>query len=104
MRYLYLLICLLGCYTLSAQSKDDSAGKEALEFKLHPNPALENVIYIETSDKSPKTIMIFDLFGKVVIERRTTTNSLTIDQLVPGVYMVQIRQKDLVATKKLVVR
>lgn len=104
MRYLYLLICLLGCYMLSAQNAGDAVGNQGLEFKLHPNPALENVIYIETTEKAPKTILVFDLFGKVVIERRISTNSLPIDQLVPGVYMVQVRQKDLVATKKLVVR
>lgn len=74
------------------------------EIRLHPNPAQGDVVYVVSSLPGPKTVRIFDLFGKVVLERRLSGDALPIETLIPGVYMVRVEQADVVATKKLIVR
>ncbi len=104
MRHLYLLLFFLGTFGLSAQQSDLVAGSEEIRVRLHPNPATADVVYIESDSKAPKYIRIFDLFGKVVLDRRLLGDALVIDRLAPGVYMVRIEQQGRFATKKLVVR
>jgi hypothetical protein len=89
---------------LSAQQMPARAQTADTELRIHPNPALGSTVQIVTADTSPKTVLIFDLFGKVVLRRRISSNSLNIESLVPGVYMVRVLQSGKSATKKLVIR
>ena len=73
-------------------------------FKLYPNPAYGDEIYITTAATSEKTITIFDVFGEAVLKERITGNSLNIARLVPGIYVLQIVQDDKKMTRKLVVK
>ncbi len=104
MKQLYLLLFLLGTCALSAQETSMTSGDSTAEIRLHPNPAQGDVVYVVSSLPGPKTVHIFDLFGKVVLERRLSGDALPIETLIPGVYMVRVEQGDAVATKKLIVR
>lgn len=104
MKQFYLLLFLLGTCALSAQETSMASGDSTAEIRLHPNPAQGDVVYVVSSLPGPKTVHIFDLFGKVVLERRLSGDALPIDTLIPGVYMVRVEQGDAVATKKLIVR
>jgi hypothetical protein len=104
MKQLFLLICFIGSFVISAQEPPTNMGKERVEFKLNPNPVYDGVVYIESNLKGPKTVRIYDLFGKAVLERRIDSEKLHLGSLVPGVYMVQLSQKGQLATKKLVIR
>jgi len=104
MKQLFLLFCFIGSFAVSAQEQPSDNGKNRVEFKLNPNPVYDGVVYIESNLKGPKTLRIYDLFGKTVLERRIDSGKLHLGSLVPGVYMVQLRQKGYLATKKLVVR
>lgn len=104
MKHFYLLIFLLVCSGLSAQQLQSRAQIPEAELRIHPNPAIGSNIQIVTADSAPKTVLIYDLFGKVVLRRRITNNNLNIASLVPGVYMVRVLQSGKSATKKLVVR
>lgn len=94
----------MGIIAVSAQEKPPGHRQEQVEFKLNPNPVYDGVVYIETNLTGPKTIRIYDLFGKTVLEKRIDTEKLHLGSLVPGVYMVQLRQNGNLATKKLVIR
>ena len=94
----------MGTLALTAQEIDSGKTDEAVSFKLHPNPVYDGVVYVQSTNPSPKTIRIYDLFGKVVLQRRIVTDKLFLDALVPGVYMVQLQQGGDIATKKLVIR
>lgn len=94
----------MGFFVVSAQEEPSHNGEERVEFKLNPNPVYDGVVYIESNLKGPKTVHIYDLFGKTVLEKRLDTEKLHLGSLVPGVYMVQLRQKGHLATKKLVIR
>lgn len=104
MKQLYLLLFLLGTCAVSAQEAALATGDASAEIRLHPNPAQGGVVYVVSSHPGPKTVRIFDLFGKAVLERRLSGDALPIDALIPGVYMVRVEQDDVVATKKLIVR
>lgn len=104
MKQLFLLICFIGSFAISAQQAPADTGKERLVFKLNPNPVYDGVVFIESNLKGPKTVRIYDLFGKTVLERRIDSEKLHLGSLVPGVYMVQLQQKGHLATRKLVIR
>ena len=104
MKQLLLLICFMGFFVVSAQEEPSYNETERVEFKLNPNPVYDGVVYIESNLRGPKTVRIYDLFGKTVLEKRIDTEKLNLGSLVPGVYMVQLRQKGHLATKKLVIR
>ena len=104
MKQLFLLICFIGSFAVYAQDQPSPDRQDRVEFKLNPNPVYDGVVYIESNLKGPKTVRIYDLFGKIVLKRRIDTEKLNLGSLVPGVYMVQLRQKGHLATKKLVIR
>ena len=104
MKHLYLLLFIVGTFSLSSQQAPTAAPSEELQVRLHPNPALGNTVYVVTDTPGPKQVSVYDLFGKAVLERRLTGDAVPIDRLVPGVYMVRVRQYERVAVKKLVVR
>jgi hypothetical protein len=54
----------MGTLAASAQQKPSKMEKDRVEFKLQPNPVHDAVVFIESDLKGPKTVRIFDLFGK----------------------------------------
>ena len=94
----------MGMLGISAQETDSGPGQNTIEIRIHPNPVYVGVIDIESNLIGPKTIRIYDLFGKVVFEKRIDSDKLPLNTLVPGVYMVQLQQQGHLATKKLVIR
>ncbi len=107
MKYLYLFL-FMGCtMVLSGQEKPDQPGELSQEvkgFDLYPNPAFDDVVYVTTARNSGKDITVYDIFGKVVLRDRITTNVLNISRLVPGVYFLQVEENNNSMTRKLVVK
>lgn len=107
MKLFYTALLLVSCFTLSAQEtsafrplvKNEIAG-----FKLYPNPVFEDVVYISTQNNAPKTVVIFDVFGAVMLQDRMLTNSLSISHLTPGVYVLKVTEEQKTMTRKLVVK
>lgn len=73
-------------------------------FKLYPNPAYEDVVYIKTKDNALRMIIVYDVFGKIVLRDRISTDALNISNLVPGVYLLQVTEHQKTMTRKLVVK
>ena len=94
----------MGTFAVSAQEPPAGSEPVRVEFRMHPNPVYDGVVYIESNLDGPRHIRIYDLFGKTVLERRLDSGKLHLGSLIPGVYMVQLRQKGQLATKKLVIR
>lgn len=104
MKQLLLLLFIMSTYAVSGQQDALSPGQAEAQFRLHPNPVKDGFVYIQSDSDGPKDIRIYDLFGKVVLERRLVSQKLYVSALVPGVYMVQVRQENRIGTKKLVIR
>ncbi|WP_435623658.1 T9SS type A sorting domain-containing protein [Flagellimonas sp.] len=73
-------------------------------FKMYPNPAYGDEVYITTSSNGTKNIKIFDVFGEVVLTDRISTNTLNISRLMPGVYVLQVTEEEKTMTRKLVIK
>lgn len=78
--------------------------QELKGFKMYPNPAYGDEVYITTESNGTKQIKIYDVFGEVVLTDRITTNTLDISRLVPGVYVLQVTEEKKTMTRKLVVK
>ncbi len=85
-------------------SVNDTPAQTVGGFKMYPNPAYGEEIYITTETNGAKVIQIFDVFGEVVLTEKITTNTLNIAKLVPGVYVLQVTENKHTMTRKLVVK
>ena len=107
MKLLYFALFLSIGPMLSGQEyplTNPVSGRDTHNFTLYPNPAFDDVVYITTRYNDHKTITVYDVFGKVVLRDRISTNSLNISRLVPGVYVLQVTEKNKTMTRKLVVK
>jgi len=83
---------------------NDTKPIEVKGFKMYPNPAYGDEVYITTESNGSKDIRIYDVFGEVVLTERISTNTLNISRLVPGVYVLQVTEEKKTMTRKLVVK
>ncbi len=107
MKKIYFIL-LLGL-SLSANSQDDELPAQKISteisgFKLYPNPATADIVYVTTEKNATKEIRIFDVFGELVLTDRISVKALDISRLSPGVYMVQVIENEKSINRKLVVR
>lgn len=77
---------------------------KASTFKLYPNPATNGVVYITTETNRSKEIIIYDVFGEIVLTDRINTKTLNISRLIAGVYVLQVNENNKTMTRKLVVK
>ena len=107
MKQIYFILLMASSFVLFAQEPDyfKNAKNEDIEgFKLYPNPAINDVVYITTEKNAWKDIMVYDVFGEVVLTDRILNTSLNISRLIPGVYVLQVTEDNNTITRKLVVK
>ncbi len=102
MKQLYLVISFL--FISIAYGQDAKSGGDIDGFKLYPNPVTNGKIYINTTEKAPKKILIFDVLGIQVLETTILGTELNLSDLDAGVYVLRVFEKDKVATRKLIVK
>lgn len=73
-------------------------------LKMFPNPLTGNVLNITSNNNDVKTVAIFDVLGKQVVNTKTVNNTVNVSGLTSGVYMVKITEAGKTSTKKLVVK
>lgn len=102
MKHLYLLLFVL---TFSfAHGQQAQNGGDIDGFKLYPNPVTNGKVYISTSENAPKKILIYDVLGTQVLETTILGKELNLSDLDAGVYVIRVFEKNLVATRKLIVK
>lgn len=102
MKHLYLIIFFLFIsfsYGQNAQSKGDID-----DFSMYPNPVTTGKVYISTSQNAPKEILIYDVFGTLILQTKIIGKELNLSELVSGVYVIRVIEKDKVATRKLIIK
>lgn len=102
MKHLYLVVFVVFLsfsYGQDAQVKGDIDG-----FKLYPNPVTNGKVYISTSLNAPKKILIYDVLGTQVLETTILGKELNLSNLDAGVYVIRVFEKNLVATRKLIIK
>ncbi|MEM8846729.1 MAG: T9SS type A sorting domain-containing protein [Bacteroidota bacterium] len=107
MKNLYLVILMalpLSTFGQELVTVNTQQVSELQGFKMYPNPAYGDEIYITTSSNGTKNVKIFDVFGDVVLTDRISTNTLNISRLLPGVYVLQVTIQEKTMTRKLVIK
>lgn len=107
--YFYIALLFLCLSATSAFAQDGKQASKVQEstiegLSVYPNPATGDRIYITTRSNSDKDITIFDVLGKKVLQTVLSSKELNISSLTPGVYIIQIKEDDSVATRKLIVK
>ncbi|WP_394974714.1 T9SS type A sorting domain-containing protein [uncultured Croceitalea sp.] len=102
--FLALLILPLLSFGQELVTVNDVKNIEVKGFKMYPNPAYGEEIYITTTSNGEKNIKVYDVFGEVVLVDRISTNTLDISGLVPGVYVLQVTEDKKTMTRKLVIK
>ena len=72
-------------------------------LKVYPNPVTNGKFFISTDTNSDKSVVIFDVLGKQVLNT-TATESVNVSNLKTGVYIVKITEEGKTATRKLVIK
>lgn len=72
-------------------------------LQLYPNPVSNGTLFIDTTANAEKTVVIFDVLGKQVLNTTTKDNAVNVNALRAGVYVVKITEEGKTATRKLII-
>jgi hypothetical protein len=103
MKQFYLVLSFL-FISLSYGQEAQNPGGEIEGFKLYPNPATAGKVYIQTAENAPKRILIYNIFGTQILETTILRKELNVSDLVAGIYVLRVFEKDRVATRKLIIK
>ena len=105
--YIITFVFCLFALTVSAQdnAKQQTKPQETIDgLSFYPNPVSNGKIYITSKSTGNKEITIFDVLGKKVLQTTISTRELNISSISPGVYIIKIREGDVSATRKLILK
>ena len=71
-------------------------------LSIFPNPA-QDIVTITTVSNSQKEVVVYDITGKLVL-RTTTVNTVNVQALETGIYLMTITENNATATAKLIVK
>lgn len=107
MKIIYSAVFLIFSLSISAQELSGITAmnnSDTYTFKLYPNPSYNGGVHITTTSNKVKDIIIYDVFGAIVLKDRITTTYLNVSKLSPGVYVLQVTEEQKVMTRKLVIK
>jgi hypothetical protein len=70
---------------------------------MYPNPVSNGNLYISTDSNSAKSVEIYDILGKQVLNAKVSNNTVNVSNLKGGAYIVKINEDDKTATRKLII-
>lgn len=70
-------------------------------LEMFPNPT-ENVLNITSANNAEKSVAIYDMLGKQVINTTVSNGTVDVSNLSAGIYVVTITEEGKTATKKLI--
>ncbi|MCA0349404.1 MAG: T9SS type A sorting domain-containing protein [Bacteroidetes bacterium] len=73
-------------------------------LKVYPNPVPNGRLFIETAANAERTVAIYDLLGKNVLNTTTSNSEINVASLNAGVYIVKITEEGNTTSRKLIIR
>ncbi|MDF4203630.1 T9SS type A sorting domain-containing protein [Maribacter sp. SA7] len=107
MKKIYLMLFMVvsaGLYAQDTIDINNLRNDEISGFKLYPNPASADVVYVTTQKNHNKEVRVYDVFGELVLTEKLSSKAMNISRLSPGVYVVQVTENEKSITRKLVVK
>jgi hypothetical protein len=71
---------------------------------FYPNPVNNGKIYLTSKTSLDKEIIIFDVLGKKVFQNTVSSKEISLANLMPGVYIIKLREGELTTTRKLIIK
>ena len=116
MRFSVFLTFVLFSVFASAQPFNDAYGVnttndssaiektiQKLDFKIYPNPMIGEYLNIDSQRSEVKNIIIFNVLGEVVFEKKTLENRIILQNLKTGIYLVKLIQGNHMGLKRLLI-
>ncbi len=88
----------------SSRNLNSSITQDIEGLTIYPNPVTNNKVFISSTLNDTKQIDIYDVLGKKVMSETLIGKELNVSELNSGVYILKIKENELSATRKLVVR
>lgn len=72
-------------------------------LKVYPNPVSNGVVYINSSNSDSKSVVVYDVLGKQLMQKVVSNGTLDVSSLNKGVYLMKISEGAATSTQKLVI-
>ena len=73
-------------------------------MKIYPNPTNIGQVTIDSPENGYISVQVYDVLGKQVKKEILISDVLSVSDLTPGLYIVQITQNGFFTTKKLLIK
>ncbi|HEX9981305.1 MAG TPA: T9SS type A sorting domain-containing protein [Flavobacterium sp.] len=73
-------------------------------LNVYPNPVANGNLFVTSDSNSAKSVMIYDVLGKLVVKTTVSDQAINVSSLKGGVYIVKVTEEGKTATRKLVIR
>jgi hypothetical protein len=73
-------------------------------LNVYPNPVTDGNLYITSNSSNAKTVAVYDILGKQVLNSKTLNNSVNVSNLKGGAYIVRITEDGKTDTRKLIIQ
>ncbi len=72
-------------------------------LNMYPNPVSKGTLYITSNSSEAKSVAVYDVLGKQVLNTKTSNSTVDVSNLKGGVYFVKISEDGKSDTKKLII-
>ena len=73
-------------------------------LNIYPNPVSNGTLYITSNSSEAKSVALYDVLGKQVLNTKTSNNTVNVSNLTGGVYFVKITEDGKTDTRKLIIQ
>jgi len=73
-------------------------------LNVYPNPVTDGNLYITSDSSEAKTVAVYDILGKQVLNAKTSNNAVNVSSLKGGSYIVKITEEGKTDTRKLIIQ
>lgn len=72
-------------------------------LNMYPNPVSKGTLYITSNSSEAKSVSVYDLLGKQILNTKTANGAVNVSNLKAGSYIVKISEDGKTDTKKLII-
>jgi len=95
----------LDSFTISVTEANLGLKQNAIAgLNMYPNPVSNGILYITSNSNNAKSLAVYDVLGKQVLNSKTSNNTVNVSNLTRGAYIVKITEDGKTDTKKLIVQ
>jgi hypothetical protein len=72
-------------------------------LNMYPNPVKNGNLFITSNSNNAKSVAVYDILGKQVLNTKTSNNAVNVSNLKGGAYIVRITEEGKTDTRKLII-